>query len=108
MTNTLSLPSIHEIFPEHLLRTLPEVRRVPSTLIPPSCYARSPINHSRHSFGVLRPDPASDSLKRIPSSASDPHQQQSFPQPRRQSTPTSSEEGEDVLGEHDRKHVCTM
>ncbi|KAK0435488.1 hypothetical protein EV421DRAFT_1228695 [Armillaria borealis] len=108
MTNTVSLPGIHEIFPEHLLRTLPEVRRVPSTLISPSGYAQLPINHSRYSFDVLRADPASPSFKHIPSSASLPYQRQSFSQSRRQSTSTSSEEGEDVLGEHDRKHVCTM
>ncbi|SJL17196.1 uncharacterized protein ARMOST_20742 [Armillaria ostoyae] len=108
MTNTVTLPGIHEIFPEHLLRTLPEVRRVPSATIPPSGYAGPPVSHSRYSFDILRPDPASTSLRRIPSSASLPYQPRSFPQPRRQSTPTSSEEGEDVLGEHDRKHVCTM
>ncbi|PBK90349.1 hypothetical protein ARMGADRAFT_296456 [Armillaria gallica] len=109
MTNTLSLPGIHEIFPEHLLRILPEVRRVPSTLIPPSGYAWPPINHSHtYSIGVFRPDRVSDLRKDIPSAAFLPYQPRSFPQSRRQSTPTSSEEGKDVLGEHDRKYVCTV
>ncbi|PBK90341.1 hypothetical protein ARMGADRAFT_296209 [Armillaria gallica] len=108
MANTLSLPGIHEIFPEHLLRTLPGVRRVPSTLIPLSSYARPPIYHSQCSVDVLRPDPASGLRKDIPSTAFLPHQPQSFPQFRRQSTSTSSEEGEDVIGERDRKYVCTV
>ncbi|SJL17182.1 uncharacterized protein ARMOST_20727 [Armillaria ostoyae] len=110
MTNTVSLPGIYEIFPEHLLRTLPEVRRVPSTLIPPSGYARPPIiiNHSQYSISVLRPDPASDSRKDIHSAAFLPYRPQSFLRSRRQSTPTSSEEGEDLPGEHDRKHICTL
>ncbi|KAK0221233.1 hypothetical protein EDD85DRAFT_960401 [Armillaria nabsnona] len=100
-TSPVSLPSIHEMFPEHLLRVPPEARvkgSAPPTLIP--------SHATRYSFDVLRSDPAAESLTHIASSASLPYQPQSFPPPRRESTPISSEDDEDGTKEG-KKHVCT-
>ncbi|KAK0444662.1 uncharacterized protein EV420DRAFT_1574244 [Desarmillaria tabescens] len=94
MTITVSLPSIHEMFPEHLLRDPP--------VTPPIIHQYSPTTSSRYSFDVLRSDPASSSLTHIASSDSLSYQPQSFPPPRRESTPLSSEDDEDGA----KKHVC--
>lgn len=108
MTNTISLPSIHEIFPEHLLRTLPEVRRTSSTLIHHSGYPRPHVKYSQYSLGVLGPNFSFGSHRDIPSAACSSYHPRFFPKSQHQSTPTSSEEGEDVVGDRDRKHVCTV
>ncbi|PBK61692.1 hypothetical protein ARMSODRAFT_1089524 [Armillaria solidipes] len=83
MAVTVSLPSIHELFPDHLL--------------PPPTHSFPPITSTRYSFNVLRSDPASSSLTHIASSDSIPHQP-----PRRECTPLSSEDDEDGA----KKHVC--
>ncbi|KAK0212069.1 hypothetical protein DFS33DRAFT_1278877 [Desarmillaria ectypa] len=104
-TSTVSLPSIHEMFPEHLLNVPPESRVKCST--PPTLILSHTTTDTRCSFDVLRSDPASASLTHIASSASLLRQPQSFPPPRRESTPISSEEDDDGMKES-KKHVCTM
>ncbi|KAK0472581.1 hypothetical protein IW261DRAFT_1507166 [Armillaria novae-zelandiae] len=79
MAVTLSLPSIHQLFPEHLL--------------PPPIRAARCTNYS---FDVLRSDPACSSLTHLASSAS------LRPPPRRECTPASSEDDEEGA----KKHVC--
>ncbi|KAG7441010.1 uncharacterized protein BT62DRAFT_997383 [Guyanagaster necrorhizus] len=103
MNTTVSLPSIHEMFPEHLLRVPPEARLKGSA--PPRLISS---HDTRYSFDLLRSDPASASLTHIASSASLPYEPQPFPPPRRESTPISSEDdgdGDDTAKEG-KKHVC--
>ncbi|KAK0492395.1 hypothetical protein EDD18DRAFT_1184396 [Armillaria luteobubalina] len=82
MAVMLSLPSIHELFPEHLL--------------PPPKHAFPAAGSTHHSFNILRSDPACSSLTHIASSAS------LRPPPRRECTPLSSEDDEDGA----KRHVC--
>ncbi|SJL17178.1 uncharacterized protein ARMOST_20723 [Armillaria ostoyae] len=99
----VSLPSIHEMFPEHLLRLPPPMRHPPPTLIISQARHSPPSNREpQYSFNVLRSEPASVSLEHITSSVSLLYQLQS-PR-RRDSRALSSNEDDDEKG--DGKHVC--
>ncbi|KAJ7603867.1 hypothetical protein DFH06DRAFT_1255878 [Mycena polygramma] len=127
---TVVLPSIHEMFPEHLMpRSAPRAipPPIPSTMFPPSYYPPQPApppTHPSCSFDVLKSDPRGSSLQHIASSrptrppvrtqVSQPH-----PISRAHSSSGSSddeaemeldgEDGEDGDGmgaEECKRHVC--
>ncbi|KAK0468841.1 hypothetical protein IW261DRAFT_1517107 [Armillaria novae-zelandiae] len=98
----VSLPSIHEMFPEHLLRLPPHMRHPPPTLIISQARPPPSIEEPQFSFNVLRSEPASVSLEHVASSVYPPYQLQP---PRRQDYKSlSSSEDDDERG--DGKHIC--
>lgn len=104
---TVSLPSIHEMFPEHLLRVAPEARvkgSAPPSLIPPHRLER-PRQQQGYSFGVLRSDPASSSLTHIASSATLPYQPAATDAAGRATASVISDGEDDGIG-LGKKHVC--
>lgn len=104
---TVSLPSIHEMFPEHLLRVAPEARvkgTAPPTLIPARRLERSGQPQG-YSFGVLRSDPASSSLTHIASSATLPYQPAATEAAARATVSVISDGEDDGIG-LGKKHVC--
>ncbi|KAJ7908497.1 hypothetical protein B0H13DRAFT_2661976 [Mycena leptocephala] len=91
---TVVLPSIHEMFPEHLMhRTVPRARArpapspAPGPMFPRSHYVPSPPPppHPSFSFDVLKSDPRAPSLQHIASSRPTPthtpahHRRQALP-----------------------------
>ncbi|KAF7332916.1 C2h2 conidiation transcription factor [Mycena venus] len=129
---SVSLPSIHEMFPEHLM---PRARpaRPPASMFPRSHFgspAPPPVSHLSFSFDVLKSDPRGSSLQHIASSRPSPaqHRRQALPAVRTQPPPSTrahslsgssdgdaemdvdgedGEEGEDSAGaEEGKKHVC--
>ncbi|KAF5355399.1 hypothetical protein D9757_012553 [Collybiopsis confluens] len=82
----ISLPSIHEMFPEHLMKMAPDHRlRSPRTLIKHD-------NPKLHlcSFDVLRSDPSSSSLLHLASSATLPNRVSASQRPSRTVEPSTS------------------
>lgn len=131
MSAPVVLPSIHEMFPEHLMpRARPPLP--PASLFPRNHFSPPPSSslksHPTFSFDVLKSDPRGASLQHIASSR--PHRRQPLPlpavrtQPRGRAQSASSgssdgddmevdveegEEGEDGEGlgaEEGKKHVC--
>ncbi|KAK0468846.1 hypothetical protein IW261DRAFT_1012034 [Armillaria novae-zelandiae] len=98
---TFSLPSIHEMFPEHMLRSQPDWRRDPPTVIHSPPPPPPPRRDTRCSLNVLRSDPSSASLA---SSTSLPYP----PPPRYKTSSLSSEEDDETLAKEDKKHICTV
>ncbi|KAJ7021023.1 hypothetical protein C8F04DRAFT_1142132 [Mycena alexandri] len=125
------LPSIHEMFPEHLMPPSSRPRTIPIPT-PASIFPRShfvpppplPMPHPTFSFDVLKSDPRGSSLQHIASSRPSPphHRRQALPavrtQPSRAHSSSGSSDGdaemEDVDdgedgeggGEEGKKHVC--
>ncbi|KAK0434211.1 hypothetical protein EV421DRAFT_2039763 [Armillaria borealis] len=106
MPENISLPSIHEMFPEHLLRIAPEVRiksTVPLTLIPSHSYVPPPPlrRQEQYSFDFHRSGPA------YYSSLSRPYQPLASGVPlghSRRPPPTASEDAED----DGKRFICTI
>ncbi|THU75859.1 hypothetical protein K435DRAFT_880054, partial [Dendrothele bispora CBS 962.96] len=74
MSAIVSLPSIHEMFPEHLMNLSPETRLTNSKSPSTKSFSmpKTPADDPASSFYVLRSDPRSTSLQHVASGSTLP------------------------------------